>query len=310
MMSLCVILLRIKLMRHLVNFVLSWGIDVCATAAVPLIFDPVSIEDIYETRPYYRVVLVDGSVSDNTGLETLRDCGVTTIILSDGGVEIQEDPRIDYRLNPITATTRSIDLLTVQSEHDRLLAIRRANDVPVVHISLAFDRRFRQKELQRKLFVNVLTASHTFVNSPAANKLADQLNVSKTRVVQTLQTREAKNNKEKRQGRRGKKKRSGNESQTDSADSSINYSGGTPHGEGSRQSTTSSTRSYDSDSSSSSYVAPLPEINHRVLKLVGTTRTHLDVFSQVECWYIMGKHRKSRMRYFTSIAAVCRNTVY
>ena len=39
-----------------------------SSAAVPLIFAPVSIDGMYRTRPKYRVVLVDGSISDNTGM--------------------------------------------------------------------------------------------------------------------------------------------------------------------------------------------------------------------------------------------------
>eukprot|EP00958_Prasinococcus_capsulatus_P016115 scaffold1770_cov375-Prasinococcus_capsulatus_cf.AAC.12 len=287
---------------------MSLATAAASSAAVPLIFDPVRvnylIEGIYVTRPYYRVVLVDGSVSDNTGLETLRDCGCTTIILSDGGVEIQEDPKIDYRLNPIIATTRSIDLLTVQSEQDRLLAVRRANIVPIVHISLAFDRRFRQRDLQRKLFANVLAASKTFVHTDAATGLAARLEVSKTLVLQTLDAGNEKANKGKRRGR-GRKGRRGTSSRNDvgaSVSMSSNESGlrmeemessmyNSMENSIDASTSTGSVQSSSQSSSSSSAdipVAPLPEVNHRVLKLVGTVRTHLDVFSEVECWYVMG----------------------
>ena len=55
-------------------------------------------------------MLVDGSVSDNTGLETLRDCGARTVLLSDGGVEVAEDQRVEYRTNAIASTGLSMIL--------------------------------------------------------------------------------------------------------------------------------------------------------------------------------------------------------
>jgi len=237
-----------------------------SSAAVPLIFDGVSIDDMYRTRPRYRVVLVDGSISDNTGLETLRDCGATTIILSDGGVEVQEDEKVSYRQNPIALTSRSIDLLMTQSQQDRLLAMLRSRSIPLVHISLAFDRRFRQVALQSKLNANILQGAQSIaLKSGEVEALMKRLNLPSPAP--------------------GAEEPAGN--------------GASVHDLESLESTRRDLQRMDTiwteregsifrrDSNVSSE-APLPKVNQHVLTLVGSMRTHLDLFSEVECYFVMG----------------------
>jgi len=326
---------------------LTMATAAAASASVPVIFSPVSLEGLYRTRPSYRVVLVDGSVSDNTGLETLRDCGATTVILSDGGVEVAEDQRIKYRRNPVASTGRAIDILTVQAQQDRLLAAarsKRAREAPVIHISLAFDRRFSRKTVQAKLNRNILqhdktimikhtdieaavarmaqspasiapraSANNGSASSAAAANQSGGGSVSKGTRRRLFAGSAAKGNLSQAQpvgGRALGAAEELNDAEAEGEDPppQRQWSAALPPATPMPTPLPSLSRTHDApfqssghwdtpsmraSSSTSSLAnqeeeeAPLPDVHKRVIRLMGRVRTHLDLFSEVECSCIM-----------------------
>ena len=263
------------------------------TAAVPLIFDPVSVPHLYPTRKSYRVVLVDGSISDNTGLETLRDAGTTTMLMSNGGVEVPEDTRISFRQNPLAVTGRSMTLLMVQAEQDRLLAVQRSKFLPIVHMSLAFDSRFRETSIQDQMneTINIMDEeeynqkkkedklregkSSWLFSSPGQSKARPPVGISPST---DLRTRRPTSTTPKSHTTTPKSPPLEEEkAQTDSEvllESTIdNIDKHLPVDE--------------EDDEMNDVLNNIPHNNRTVISLCGVVRTHLDLFTEVECNFLM-----------------------
>jgi NTE family protein len=66
------------------------ALAVAASAAVPGVFHPLAISDLYEG---VRVQLVDGGVQDNQGVQALRDLECTRFIISDASGQMKDKPK-------------------------------------------------------------------------------------------------------------------------------------------------------------------------------------------------------------------------
>ena len=189
---------------------------------------------------------------------------------------MQEDEEVGYRNNPIALTGRSIDLLMTQSQQDRLLATLRSKSNPVIHISLAFDRRFRQVALQSKLNANILQGAQSIaLKDKEVDALMKRINNPSPQMStrqNDLQFREELH-----------------EIVYEEEDPDIAKSGESTLTRkiGNSASTFGGASKFFREESSLSIEAPLPEVNQHVLNLVGSMRTHLDLFSEVECYFVM-----------------------
>jgi len=132
---------------------LTVGLAVTSSACVPMAFTPVSIpsvfeeiigERVYEDEPKLIVALVDGMVSDNTGMQTLVDARTSFMFCSDGGLEAELEVRPGAIRNPlIQALARVTELMTVQAQQDRLDTLQSGDtDIDIVRVSLAYDKRY------------------------------------------------------------------------------------------------------------------------------------------------------------------------
>ncbi|MGH9942401.1 MAG: TRAFs-binding domain-containing protein [Pyrinomonadaceae bacterium] len=82
------------------------GRAVAASACVPILFDPIVLEDLY---PAMTVRLVDGGIHDNQGVAGLLEQGCAVLLVSDasGQMETLDEPKAGR----LSVGTRSLDML-------------------------------------------------------------------------------------------------------------------------------------------------------------------------------------------------------
>jgi NTE family protein len=106
---------------------------VAASAAVPGIFHPLAISELYPGD--IRVQLVDGGVHDNQGVQGLLDEGCTHFIVSDASQQLgfEEEPATEF--NRVLARSSSVlQDRTREEQLVRLFQIKRDPRVAFVHL--------------------------------------------------------------------------------------------------------------------------------------------------------------------------------
>lgn len=105
---------------------LTLGDAVAASAAVPGIFKPLAIHDLYTSRTTKKeivVQLVDGGVFDNQGLDALFDANCTHIICSDASGQMEDELAPSPAILPVVGRTNSILMDRVRAQGLRRLSV-------------------------------------------------------------------------------------------------------------------------------------------------------------------------------------------
>ncbi|CAN5376288.1 hypothetical protein BH18ACI2_BH18ACI2_26960 [soil metagenome] len=99
------------------------GRAVAASACVPILFDPIVLEDLY---PEMTVRLVDGGVHDNQGVAGLLEQGCAVLLVSDasGQIETLADPKASR----LKVGIRSLDLLMARVREAQYLDLDARRD--------------------------------------------------------------------------------------------------------------------------------------------------------------------------------------
>jgi len=90
------------------------GLAVAASAAVPGIFPPLSLSDLYAEG--FRVQLVDGGVHDNQGLAGLLAEGCTHLVISDASGQLTDEEEPKTRAASVGSRANSILMRQVREE--------------------------------------------------------------------------------------------------------------------------------------------------------------------------------------------------
>lgn len=109
------------------------ALAVAASAAVPGVFHPLSISDLYDG---IRVQLVDGGVQDNQGVQALRDRGCETILISDasGQMADKDKPVPIFPFAPLRSSSVAQDRI-----RDAQLVEALKHDVPPMHLRMGLE---------------------------------------------------------------------------------------------------------------------------------------------------------------------------
>lgn len=110
---------------------LPLGIAVAASTAVPGLFHPLAITDMYPER---RIELVDGGVHDNQGIQGLLDEKCDHLIISDASGPMDEDRRPGTSVASVLLRTNSVMMHRLREE--QLFGIidgARAKSVALIH---------------------------------------------------------------------------------------------------------------------------------------------------------------------------------
>src|SRR5690606_35191978 len=89
------------------------GHAVEASAAVPGLFNPLSISQLYVGT---RVELVDGGVHDNQGIQGLLDRGCTQYVISDGSGQMEGEKHPSTMVISVLARTNAIMMSRIREE--------------------------------------------------------------------------------------------------------------------------------------------------------------------------------------------------
>lgn len=92
---------------------LPLGIAVAASTAVPGVFHPLALTDLYEG---WTPQLVDGGVHDNQGIEGLLDNGCTHLIVSDACGQMEDDPDPSTRAISVLSRSNSAMMDRIREE--------------------------------------------------------------------------------------------------------------------------------------------------------------------------------------------------
>ena len=92
---------------------LPLGIAVAASTAVPGVFHPLALTDLYEE---WTPQLVDGGVHDNQGIEGLLDEKYTHLIVSDACGQMEDDPNPGTRMISVLSRSNSVMMDRVREE--------------------------------------------------------------------------------------------------------------------------------------------------------------------------------------------------
>lgn len=115
---------------HLRNMPL--GTAVAASTAVPGLFHPLAISDMYPGR---RIELVDGGVHDNQGVQGLLDEECEHLIISDASGPMDEDPNPGTSAAMVLLRTNSVMMNRLREEQlFGITAGARARSVALIHL--------------------------------------------------------------------------------------------------------------------------------------------------------------------------------
>lgn len=96
---------------------LPLGIAVAASAAVPGIFPPLALTDLYKDRgARFTPQLVDGGVQDNQGIGGLLDCACTHLIVSDASGQMDDVANPSTVMGSVIARTNAVLMDRVREE--------------------------------------------------------------------------------------------------------------------------------------------------------------------------------------------------
>lgn len=111
---------------------LALGTAVAASTAVPGLFHPLAVSDMYPDR---RIELVDGGVHDNQGIQGLLDEGCERLIVSDASGQMGEDQNPGTTLASVLTRTNSVMMHRLREE--QLFGVTegtRADSVGLIHL--------------------------------------------------------------------------------------------------------------------------------------------------------------------------------
>lgn len=109
------------------------GLAVGASAAVPGLFPPLAISDLYQG---IRVALVDGGVHDNQGVQALidREVACTHFVVSDASGPLQDEA--EPQTGPIAVSARANDAQFDRVREEQLLALMSTHGQRVAYMHL------------------------------------------------------------------------------------------------------------------------------------------------------------------------------
>src|SRR5690606_25984380 len=108
------------------------GTAVAASTAVPGLFHPLAISDMYPGR---RIELVDGGVHDNQGVQGLLDEECEHLIISDASGPMDEDPNPGTSAAMVLLRTNSVMMNRLREEQlFGITAGARARSVALIHL--------------------------------------------------------------------------------------------------------------------------------------------------------------------------------
>ena len=113
---------------------LPLGIAVAASTAVPGLFHPVALTDLYEE---WTPQLVDGGVHDNQGIEGLLDSECTHLIVSDACGQMNDEQNPSTRMISVLRRSNSVMMDRVREEifeTARLSASAEGKELAFVHL--------------------------------------------------------------------------------------------------------------------------------------------------------------------------------
>jgi NTE family protein len=116
---------------HGVGATYPLGLAVAASAAVPTLFHPLSINWMYKG---IAVALVDGGLHDNQGVQGLFDTECNRMIISDASGQIREHKKPITRIPAVAE--RTMDIYGARLRHEQLVLARNreAGTVALVHL--------------------------------------------------------------------------------------------------------------------------------------------------------------------------------
>ncbi len=108
------------------------GTAVAASACVPGLFHPLAISDLYAGA--LRVLLVDGGVHDNQGIQGLLDEGCDLFVVSDACGQLRDDAEPAARLAAVLGRTTEVLMDRVREEQLFRLQEEHPGRVALVHL--------------------------------------------------------------------------------------------------------------------------------------------------------------------------------
>src|SRR5512146_2925253 len=112
------------------------GLAVAASAGVPGVFAPHAISKMYKD---VRVQLVDGSVQDNQGIQSLLDRECTRLIVSDASGQLEDDPKPSTGI--LGVTKRSVAIATDRIRDEQLDVLEEQGEHPLMHLRKGLEAR-------------------------------------------------------------------------------------------------------------------------------------------------------------------------
>lgn len=123
---------------------LPLGIAVAASAAVPGIFHPLALTDLYEE---ITPQLVDGGVHDNQGTEGLLDSDCTHLLVSDASGQMGDVPEPNARAGSVVQRSNDILMDRVREEEYEGLVLRQSTSKVHEFLLLHLKEGLQQQEL-------------------------------------------------------------------------------------------------------------------------------------------------------------------
>ncbi len=123
---------------------LPLGVAVAASAAVPGIFHPLALTDLFEEM---TPQLVDGGVHDNQGIEGLLDSYCTHLIVSDASGQMGDLPEANTKAWSVVKRSNDVLMDRVREEEYKGMVLRRSTKDLAEFAFLHLKQDLRQQEL-------------------------------------------------------------------------------------------------------------------------------------------------------------------
>ncbi|HZQ80861.1 MAG TPA: patatin-like phospholipase family protein [Gaiellaceae bacterium] len=146
------------------------GSAVVSSACFPGGFPPMQIPGL---PPEQKTVidLIDGGVHDNQGIEGLRDCGCTHLLISDGSGQMPELPRPSTRLPAVLG--RVVSIYGESERQERLLDALAEDTTFLVHLQTGLPAETQSLSLKAKAAPAPLTMTECGVDVEVQRALAN-----------------------------------------------------------------------------------------------------------------------------------------
>src|SRR3990172_4907999 len=123
---------------------LPLGVAVAASAAVPGIFHPLALTDLFEEM---TPQLVDGGVHDNQGIEGLLDSYCTRLIVSDASGQMGDLPEANTKAWSVVKRSNDVLMDRVREEEYKGMVLRRSTKDIAEFVFLHLKQDLQQQEL-------------------------------------------------------------------------------------------------------------------------------------------------------------------